>query len=166
MSLNDSKIKDTQKHLVSLSTLAPQLNTASNELNKVVSVFDDAFKRLNIGLSTWVSFRFRQESERDSGNFDEDQVGYAKIDGKWGIALRRIYGNYDAEVFHENGPWLFSDAPRELRIASIDYIPKLIEQLGKEAFDTTRKVEEKTKALRNLASTLNLIANVTREGSK
>jgi hypothetical protein len=60
---------------------------------------------------------------------------------------------------HEDGPWLFKDAPRELRLAASDKIPEVIEALAKTASDTTKQVQEKTKQVRELAAALDQVAN-------
>ena len=57
----------------------------------------------------------------------------------------------DFDDHHEEGPWLFNDAPREMRLRSVDKIPVLIQALGKEAANTTKKIQEKTKEVSELA---------------
>jgi hypothetical protein len=160
MTSNDSKITKIQKHFLALSELAPQLNAASDHLTRAVAILDGSLKRLNIGLTAWVSFRSRIEEQ---WGYDDDEIGYAKVDGKWGIALRRDWGNYNANEFGVDGPWLFNDAPRELRLLSVDKIPELIEALGKAAFDTTRKVTDKTKEVLDLVDVVQEIINESKE---
>jgi len=151
MTSSDAKLAKIQTHFHALSAAAPALNAASDDLTKAVTVLDEALKKLNIGLSSWVNFRRRGIEEFE---YDDDQIGYAKVDGKWGIALRRVWGDYNLEQYGNDGPWLFNDAPRELRLLSVDKIPDLIEALGKEATDTTKKVEEKARQVRDLATAI------------
>jgi hypothetical protein len=113
-------------------------------------------KKLNVGLTAWVTFR----SDDDPGDsYDVDQIGYCKVKGTWGIALRKIWGNYSFGEHDSEGPWLFNDAPRELRLQGVDKIPELIEALFKEAFDTTKKVQEKTRQVRELTIVIEKIAS-------
>lgn len=160
MTSSDSKIEKIQTHFKTLSSLAPTLNIASNELTKAVTVLDEALKSLNVGLSAWVTFRSRavHPSLRDE-EYDDDQIGYSKVDGKWGIALRHIWGNYALEEFGGEGPWLFNDAPRELRLLGVEKIPELIEALSKEASETTQKVRETTKQVHDLAAAVAEVTN-------
>ena len=158
MNSGDQKIAKVQTRFQELSTLASSLNTASDELTKVVGTLDEALKKLNIGLTVWVPFRFRGDGS-DPEVYDQDEIGYAKVSGIWGVALRNIWGNESFGDYHEAGPWLFKDAPRELRLAAADKIPELIEALATGASATTKEVEEKTKQVRELAEAIDEVAN-------
>ena len=159
MGSNDPKISQIQTNFQTLSTVASSLNVASDELTKVVRKLDEALKKLNVGLTVWIVFEDRSD-EQYADQYDCDQIGYCKVNGKWGISLRRIWGHefYDA-TRNEEGPWLFTDAPREMRLRSVDKIPVLIEALSKEASNTTKKIQEKTKEVGELASVIEKITH-------
>lgn len=152
MTSTDSKIQKIQTNFQALSAVASTLNAASDEFTRVVGALDEALKKLNIGLTVWVSFADR--SPHDPSLYDVDQIGYHKVGSKWGIALRHIWGEEQYDDHHEEGPWLFSDAPREMRLRSIDKIPEVIEKLVKEASNTTKAIQEKTKEVRELAEAI------------
>jgi hypothetical protein len=152
---NPAKVEKLQTDFKTLTSTSTSLNTASDELAKAVSVLDEALKKLNIGLTVWVTFR-SWSSERDE--YDEEQIGYCKLAGKWGIALRRIWGDTNIDQHAEDGPWLFNDGPREMRLAGVDKIPELIGELSKEASDATKKIQEKTQEVRELAGVIEGIA--------
>jgi len=164
MSLTDSKIAKIQAHFQTLSSVAPTLNSASDELNRCVASLDESLKKLNAGLTVWVSFRSRGVKE-DEYEYDEDQIGYTKVAGKWGIAIRHVWGNYATEQFGEEGTWFFNDAPRELRLLAVDQLPELIEALGEEASKITKKVQEKTKQVRELATAIKQITKPLQQNS-
>jgi hypothetical protein len=155
MSLTDSKIAKIQAHFQTLSAVSPTLNSASDELNRCVASLDESLKKLNAGLTVWVSFRSRGVEDDE---YDDDQIGYAKVDGKWGIAIRHIWGNYATERFGDEGPWFFNDASRELRLLAVDQLPELIEALGEEASKVTKTVQEKAKQVRELAAAIEQVA--------
>lgn len=157
MTSSDSKVTKIQTHFKALSEASPSLNTASDELTKSVAILDESLKKLNIGLTVWVSFRFRGPFQ-GSDPYDEDQIGYCKVNGTWGIALRHIWGE-EPDWFNEEGPWLFHDASREMRLYSVDKIPDVIEALAKEALSTTKQIQEKTKQVLELASVVKEIAD-------
>jgi hypothetical protein len=157
MTSSDSKVTKIQTHFKALSEASPSLNAASDELTKTVAILDESLKKLNIGLTVWVSFRFRGPFQ-GCDPYDEDQIGYCKVNGTWGIALRHIWGE-EPDGFNEEGPWLFHDAPRDLRVYGVDKIPDVIESLAKEALDTTKKIQEKTKQVLELASVVKEIAD-------
>jgi prefoldin subunit 5 len=161
MSSTDSKVAKLQTHFHALSKLASSLNTASDELRETVASLDESLKRLNVGISAWVKFQSRDD-DTEPESYDEDQIGYAKVNGTWGIALRRVWGDPTRDYHNEVGPFLFNDASREMRLQSVDHIPELIEALAREAFNTTKKIEEKNKTLRELAEA---IAPVTGDGA-
>lgn len=163
MGSTDSKIAKIQTNFQALSEIAPSLNSASNELTKVVGKLDEALKKLNMGLSDWVTFVDRLPHE--DMQYDCDQIGYTKVDGKWGIALRHIWGHEAYDDHQENGPWLFSDAPREMRLRSVDKIPELIESLSTKASDTVKKIQEKTKEVEQVAAAIESSANEAKRKS-
>lgn len=155
MSSEKDKAVDVGTHFRALSSIAGSLNKASDELTQAVGVLDEALKDLNIGLTVWVSFAFGDEEPPD---YAADQIGYTKVSGKWGIAIRSIWGSDGLDVHHHEGPWLFGEAPRHLRLVAVDHLPKLIESLAKEAFDTTKRLGTKAKEVRNLASVVDEIS--------
>jgi hypothetical protein len=161
MASSDSKIAKIQTHFQTLSSVATSLNSASDELTKVVGVLDEALKKLNIGLTVWVTFA-EWSDEHDVGitqlsRYTCDQIGYCKVNGKWGIALQSVSGD-DAGQDEPEGPWLFNDAPRDMRLQAVDKIPEVIEKLGSEASSLVTRVQEKTKQVRELATAIEQVA--------
>jgi hypothetical protein len=159
MASDDSKVSKVQTYFQTLASVAPALNAASDELTRSVGILDEALKKLNIGLSVWVPFRYREPDESPDV-YDRDQIGYAKVEGQWGIALIRIWGNESADVHHQEGPWLFNYAPRELRLLGVDTIPEVIDALGKEAWATTKRLQDKTRDVRDLAAAIDKISKL------
>jgi hypothetical protein len=156
MASSDSKFDNVPLQFKALTSAAASLNTASQELSKVIDVLDEALKKLHIGLTVWSAFRYRDVEQPE---YDQDEIGYSKVDGTWGITLRRVWGNLERDEEHESGPWHFNDAPRNLRLAGVDAIPNLIEALFNEAVATTKQVHAKTEKVRELASVIERIAN-------
>ena len=84
-----------------------------------------------------------RRSEVDD-HFTEQQIGYAKVGGKWGIAIKNISGDHSSPDEAEVDQWLFSDAPRLLRVNSIGHIPELLEAIIEAAAKMTATISEKT----------------------
>ena len=164
MSSSESKVEKIQSSFQALSAVASSLNTASDELTKTVNILDEALKKLNIGLTVWVTYASRDEVEL--GDFDNDQIGYCKLNGKWGIALRREWGDTQRCEYGGEGPWLFNDAPRDMRLKSVDKIPELIAALSAEATETTKKVRAKTQEVSELASAITQLTNPEKQTTK
>ena len=109
-------------------------------------------QKLNLGVSAWVSFNGDDEP---GGPYWSHDIGYAKIGGSWGIGLRRVSGHYQVQDSESFDWWLFNDAPRSMRVDSIEKLPDLLEMLGKEVEETTKRVHDKLQQTRSLATVLN-----------
>lgn len=155
MPVTDPKLLDAFKNFSNLSTATSILNKASGELAAAVSQLDDMLQGLNIGLTAWVTFR---SQDCEPPEYDDDQLGYAKVSGKWGLAIQRIYGDPSQDREDIVGPWLFNDASRELRLLAVDKIPDLLELLAKVAAKTAERVEEKTRHVRVVTSAVQTLA--------
>jgi hypothetical protein len=155
MASQKTKSVDIGTEFRSLSSVASSLNKSSDELNRTVAVLDEALRKLNIGLSVWVSFAFYAE---EPPHYGSDQIGYAKVGGKWGVALRSVWGDESSNEENCEGPWLFGEAPRDMRLIAVDYLPRVIEELGKKASSTAKKLDEKTKQVKSIAAVIEEVA--------
>jgi methyl-accepting chemotaxis protein len=156
---NDSLIERVQSSYRQLSVAATTLNATSDELGKSIAELDSALKMLNLGISSWVSFNKR--SSPDGVCYSYNEVGYAKIDGKWGIALSSVSGDRYNPDDDNVECWLFNDAPRALRIQAVAKIPDLLEKLIKDATETTAEVKEKAEEVHRLASAISAVVDQT-----
>jgi hypothetical protein len=134
-----------------LSLAASHLNLVSDELGKSIAVLDAALRKLNLGIATWS----RLDRWEDAfGNYSSRYLGYAKVNNRWGIALRTVTGNNNTPEDAAVEEWLFNDAPRALRIEAVEKLPDLFENLIKEADVAIRKVKAQTLSARQLAQSL------------
>jgi hypothetical protein len=144
----DSLAERVQSSYLQLSSVASDLNTVSDELGKSIAEIDLALKKLNLGVSVWVDIN----EWEDDLDYYKEQLGYAKIDGKWGIALRTVSGNLNWPDRDEVEQWLFSDAPRRLRLAAIETLPDMLKSLSDEAVETTSKIKGKLAEAKEVAA--------------
>lgn len=135
-----------------LSQSAISLNSASDALGKAVAVADEQLKGLNLGIVAWVVIA--GESDTDSETYWRKSLGYDKVDGKWGIALREEAGFFDDPGRHGFDTWLFNDAPRNLRLEALPKLPELFEELVKQVDEATATIEAATVEATQLASVL------------
>jgi hypothetical protein len=136
--IDDSLAQRVQTSFLQLSAVASDLNTVSDELGKCVNEIDAALKKLNLGVSVWVAV-----TGEDNGPFYwSEDIGYAKIDGKWGIALRTVSGCHPDDE-ERSEAWLFNDGPRALRLSAIAKLPEMLKKLSEEAAETTKRVKNK-----------------------
>jgi hypothetical protein len=144
----NSRISSSYKQLTQAAT---ELNAVSDELGKFVTALDAALRRLNLGIATWLRLESREDG---SGNYTKRDLGYAKVGNKWGIALRTMSGNHNDVEDSNVEEWLFNDAPRALRIESVEKLPDLFESLVKEADAATKQIRTKTERAQALAGAL------------
>ena len=142
-----------------LSTVAADLNAVSDELGKSISEIDAALKKLNLGITTWVTIRESQEYYCDGSPFWRWSIGYAKVEGKWGISLSKVDGDLSNQDESNNEEWLFNDAPRSLRLEAIDKIPELLEKLSQEAVKTTKNIRARLGEAQAVAEAVKGAAN-------
>ncbi len=155
MTSSDAKLQKIQTHFQALTETASSLNASSDELTRVVGILDEALKKLNVGLTVWVTFlTWAEEPPR----YIYEQIGYCKVNNKWGIALHRVFGDEALGEEREDGPWSFNDAPREMRLQGVDKLPELIAALNSEAVKTVNKIKEKTESVRNIAAAVTEIS--------
>src|SRR4051794_10593863 len=74
-----------------LTEAAATLNAASDELGTSIASLDAILKKLNLGLPAWVTIT--GDEDHNSGYYWKREVGYAKIAGKWGIAISASSGS-------------------------------------------------------------------------
>lgn len=131
-----------------LSTVASELNFVSDELGKYVSEMDAALKKLNLGIEAWVFIRGQDTEEA----FWSEHLGYRKILGKWGIALRTLSGVHGCEDDADVEVWPFNDAPRSLRLSAIGKIPELLEMLSAEGAKVAKEIVAKLEEAKQVAA--------------
>lgn len=141
-----------------LSAAAVDLNKASDELGRSVVMLDAALKKLNLGISTWVTVW--EDEDRQNLDFWTHALGYTKISGKWGVAIRTVEGNSNYPDQAESEEWLFGDAPRTLRLEAVDKIPDLLEQLIADARSASQRIRGKVSYADQIAVAIGKAANV------
>jgi hypothetical protein len=138
-----------------LSSVANELNAVSDELGKSITQIDAALKKLNLGITVWVAIQTWSGHERYENDFWSEELGYAKINGKWGVSLKRVEGNFNDPDAADVESWLFNDAPRTLRLGAIAKIPELLENLATQASIATKKIQDKLADAQAVAAALN-----------
>ncbi len=143
-----------------LSLAATNLNTATDELGKAISVWDAALQKLNLGISAWVELS-GGDSIPNGSTWWTREIGYGKVESKWGIALRTRQGRYDDPDCDDEEMWPFNQAPRWMRIEAIPKLPDLLEALLKQTESTTKKIIDKTTQAYELAAAMSEPQNAT-----
>jgi enamine deaminase RidA (YjgF/YER057c/UK114 family) len=132
-----------------LAISATALNQATDEFSQVTAPLDEVLQKLNLGVDCWV--RVESWADPNDGSKLHHEIGYAKVNGRWGVALRTV----DEDVSEDPNlgrieRWLFNDGPRAMRITAIAKVPDLLEELVKKADKATRKIREGTQSAREV----------------
>jgi hypothetical protein len=136
-----------------LSETATTLNSASRKLNESVEKLNAALKQLNLGVPAW----FQTWVHEDNSVSDVEEIGYARVKGRWGIVIRKTIDFHNGPDPDEN-EWHFADAPRDLRIRNIEFLPQLIDKLNADTADVAAKLSERANDAEALAAVISSIA--------
>lgn len=125
------------------------LNGETDEFARTVSSLDDALGKLGLGVECWV--RFETWGGPDPMISIHHEIGYARVSRQWGIALRSLTEHDSGDPnYDDEERWLFNDAPRIHRIAAIEKVPELLEELVKKAGAAVKKVQTSKAQARNI----------------
>src|SRR2546425_8611125 len=135
--------------LASLEATAAQLNRASDSINGIINAVEKQLSAANVGLEVWLRPPLTQTDAQGFTGLEretvwtEDRLGYAKVNGKWCIAVKdvrvhtgRFEGDTSCPYTNEcvdGMPIPLTQASRETRIAALDRLPDLIEALEAQA---------------------------------
>lgn len=140
-----------------LAASAAVLNAASSELAKAIAPLETALQQLNIGIVCWT---VATQIQAPNSSRLIRELGYAKVGGKWGIAIRErtepptIGGLIFSTARPAEETWLFNDAPRAYRLEAIEHIPALLERLVKKADAAAKKITASTMMTRGFAAAI------------
>jgi hypothetical protein len=143
--------------LKKLAQTAEKLNKVSDQLTVQIELIEREFKRLNLGVTAWVTI---SQDEDEDGNWTREELGYTRIGNRWGVALKTLSGMLGDESEPDETFSGFSDAPRQLRIRAVKYIPELIEQLSVEAEAMIAKLSPEVDEVSQLTQALLAIPEV------
>lgn len=139
-----------------LTAVAADLNQASDDLTQIVTTLDSALQRLNVGIVAWVEV-VRYQDEKQYHLYESEQLGYAKVNGNWGLAIRKLAGDESSPEDDEvREIWLFNDAPRGMRLKAVEKLPEVIDQLARSAMKTAESLKKKVAETRGFAASIGL----------
>jgi hypothetical protein len=133
-----------------LAATTKDLKAASDEFTKPISKIEQVLEPLQIRFATWQKLA---GGEDNYGGYWSRDVGYAKVEGKWGLAIRTVNGNHHWDE-DQIEMWRFHEAPSSMRIQALDQLPDLLEEIIKNAEKTSKKLREMTPEAQELASAL------------
>ena len=135
-----------------LTLAAINLNIASDELSRAVSVLEKALCKLNLGLSAWTTIT---DGGDESGEYWWSRdVGYTQYNSEWVLALRSSSGYYAAPQEDSTTVWPFGMAPRWMQDEAVPKLPDLLDKLISQAEETRKKLKNRATQVQNLAAVI------------
>ena len=138
-----------------LAASATKLHQATNEFSQVTAPIDDLLKQLNLGVECWVRVN---KWSGDEGTATIHEIGYTKVSGQWGVALRSFDVGVMGDREHDE-LWRFNDGPRMMRLDAVEKLPDLLEELVKKADKFTRQMQEGTQTASHVIAALHAAAD-------
>jgi hypothetical protein len=146
---------DLTNLLPGLTNAAERLNRASDTANAIISSVEARLVSANIGIEVWLSDALNSTDtvEPNPGEMSwiSQFLGFAKVNGSWCLAVkstRFVSGFFEGNTacpyqqeFLAAAPTPLSQAPRAVRIAALEYLPKLVERLIAEATRYAESIE-------------------------
>ena len=139
-----------------LSQIAKAINERSNFINQRLLLFEKQLGEMNLGVSVWLESSPLQSTSYDrraqhshgrefkGGQFERQiLLGFDRtLNGQYRLLLKDVYK--DDPLYSENETELkvLLEAPRELRIKSLQYLNALVELLEREAQKVLRGIEK------------------------
>jgi hypothetical protein len=114
-----------------LTFLSRQLNDELHKLNTSIEGINEKLRLLDFGAEVWLPDVFLANSD------SEQILGYCKVDNDWQLAIRKAGPANDA-----NGITPLLKAPRQTRIAAVQYIPAVLNILRHEVQNTLLAIAE------------------------
>jgi hypothetical protein len=141
--------------LSDLSETAAVLNRESDTINSIIERFENALRKLNIGLEVWLSSKTLESNSRVVSGPDEQrielveaQLGFAKLRGEWCLGIRQVEYQLDdqvVEAMEVQSYQLLRDASREMRIASLRLFPDLLKAIKEQAEEALKTINDAKK---------------------
>lgn len=137
----------TSDDLHRLRQQAEGLNRATEELNAPIKSFDVLLAKLNLGVECWVNVPGHATL----------RFGYARLGEprkkQWGLAIRETHPEH-------SGEWLFSRAPRNLRVIAIGALPELFTHFPKAVEALTQRLQTAAAVAKEMAEAVQAAAAV------
>lgn len=152
------------ENLKKLKIVVSRLNESSDTLTEALTQINDKLNTMNIGLTVWLdggpslSTRLIEKPKGTAGDVytveSKEILGYTKTKIGWGLAVKSIRVEHGYFEGDRNSPFAnpiegeikpLLDSTRDLRIAAIELLPKIIGLLKDAAEETINSIEQAKK---------------------
>jgi hypothetical protein len=149
--------------LSELSELSQKLNQNSDRANSIIAALNKKLAAMNFGLEVWLDYSALQTGDWETKNPNQTQklprqkqmtyLGYCHIQNSWQLAAKSgtLVEDYDRdsdEVYTELTEVIYEPllkTSRERRVKALPLVPRLLDELKREAESVLRSIDEAEK---------------------
>lgn len=153
--------KDVSSLLRNFQSAATRLNAESDSVNETITSIEQRLVDANVGVEVWLQHALLPTDSEEVAYRETSRtiqwLGFAKLDGKWCIAvksMRILDGFFEGDtsspfrnILAAGDPVRLLSSSRQLRIAALQLLPDLIELLTEEAERCRRAISEASQLL-------------------
>lgn len=110
-----------------LKIIATKLNLASNEMSNNIKHIEEKLRYLDIGVQCFITLP------------DNTRLGYSRFNKHWCLVVKK-----------DDEQWSLLQAPRHLRVLSIQHIPDLLESMVEATKAAIIRVEKSAKTAKEI----------------
>ena len=134
-----------------IASLSRTLNEASDQLSKQLSEIEAALNAFAAGIWVWAKRPIKKEYETDPAIAYVHELGYGKLNGKWGLLVSSGWEDAEPEGIETK---FLRDAPRDIRLRAMDEMPQLLEAFAQKLAETTEETTKKVLRAKEIAVAL------------
>jgi 5-methylcytosine-specific restriction protein A len=130
-----------------LAALSEQLNSKTDNLNVVITAFNENLARLNLGIEVWIDadpLERKNVRQENRGHLcwvaDLTMLGYCRADDSWQLAVKNATrieytenGGIREELIEARIPQPLLRASRDIRLAAVEKLPRVMMELESRA---------------------------------
>lgn len=149
---------DLSRIFEELESSANELNNASETLNETLANVEQKLRRLNFGFEVWFEQPlFQSDSTGGIGLYEHstdfiDVLGFASVDGKWSLAvkrMKRVSGFYQGDEtcpytnhYADGAPVSLLSQSRSIRMSAHEVIPDFLALVLERIREKAQKISE------------------------
>ena len=150
----------------SLETQANQLNSVAESANQALEAAQNRLVNLNIGFEFWHPKPLERSDLTGSTKAHDTSteilslLGFAKVEGKWCLALKKVRhesGFFEGDMnspytneYLETQPVPLLSQSRNLRLAALNLLPEFLEQLSEQVSNLLKDLSNTNSKLQNI----------------
>jgi len=144
--------EELRKSIERIRSLAPDLNKATDEAQKVVARVEQFLDGCGIGVTAEAQF---SNEDLDENMSRQRQLSYARVAGKFRIAVtatlcEMLENTTKFMPDEDNPPIAWGSCPRDIKLESFGRLPELLEKIADRASELSQAATDTTKTVKEI----------------